>query len=184
MSNTANSQPARVLFNPRSAVLPVFGIILAVTMIAFPVTAPADTYTVAEGETATVTASIGLAPYNGQRIEYDYATSGGTALNGTDFDSVSGTLTYSPTETSKTIDIETYTDDCDESDEDFTIKFTNRTCTSTDYLGNMCDYISDLHKVTSASHTIVIQNVEGSGASGYTTEKYGCGPSTTTTFGE
>ena len=62
---------------------------------------------IAEGDSGTTTArfTITLSAPSTQTVTADYATSDGTAISGTDYDSASGTLTFAAGETSKTVDV-------------------------------------------------------------------------------
>ncbi len=61
----------------------------------------------AEGDSGTTTArfTVTLSAPSSQTVTADYATSDGTALAGSDYDAVSGTLTFAPGETSKNVDV-------------------------------------------------------------------------------
>ena len=50
-----------------------------------------------------------------------YETAGGTALEGTDYDAASGTLTFGPGATRRTIEVRTHEDTADEPNETFTV---------------------------------------------------------------
>lgn len=62
---------------------------------------------VAEGDAGTTTArfTVTLSSAQSQPVKVDYATSDGSAVAGTDYDAASGTLTFAPGETAKTIDV-------------------------------------------------------------------------------
>ena len=53
----------------------------------------------------------------------DYQTAGGTALEGTDYDAASGTLTFGPGATRQTIEVQTRQDTAAEPKETFTVMF-------------------------------------------------------------
>lgn len=76
---------------------------------------------VAEGNSGTTTArfSVTLSAAAAQTVTVDYATSDGSATSGTDYDAVTGTLTFAPGETSKTIDVRVRGDAADERNETF-----------------------------------------------------------------
>src|SRR5262249_47873741 len=76
-----------------------------------------------EGGTATFTVS--LSTTSSQTVTVDFATADGTAAAGSDFDAVSGTLTFAPGETSKTISVNTLTDTIDELEEAFVVNLSN-----------------------------------------------------------
>ena len=69
--------------------------------------------------TAELTAS--LSGPSGKTISVSYATSDGTALSGSDYEAVSGTLIFSPGETEKTISVPVIDDMEVESEENFTV---------------------------------------------------------------
>jgi hypothetical protein len=66
---------------------------------------------VTEGVTGgTVQITVTLAPVSGKTVTVHYATSSGTADAGSDFTSASGTLTFSPGQTSKTFNVSIFND--------------------------------------------------------------------------
>ena len=83
------------------------------------------TYTVSEkGTSATITVS--RTGTNAIAATVDYATvAGGTAIAGDDYTPASGTLTFNPSETSKTFDIVINDDNIDEPDETVNIALSN-----------------------------------------------------------
>ena len=70
-------------------------------------------------------------------ISVNFATANGTALSTTDYFSTSGTLTFGPTETSKTITVATRTNTTPEADENFFVNLSGATggATITDVQG-------------------------------------------------
>ena len=54
-----------------------------------------------------------------------YETESGTAVEGSDFDRASGTLTFDPGSTKQTIEVQTRDDELDEADEKFTVKLSS-----------------------------------------------------------
>ena len=86
-----------------------------------------DTSTVAEGEAASF--AVELSGAVGVRVEVPYETRDGSALEGADKDYTEnrGTLTFEPSETSKTIEIATLNDDLIEADETYTVMLTATT---------------------------------------------------------
>lgn len=72
--------------------------------------------------TAIATFTIQLDRASGKTITANYSTHNGTAIAGSDFDSVSGQATFAPGETSKTIDVSIRADADDESEEQFSLK--------------------------------------------------------------
>ena len=85
--------------------------------------------TVSSGEigegAGSFTFTVTLTPSSLQTVTVDYATSDGTATHGSDYTSASGTLTFSPGDTTKTVSVTIADDDIDEDDETFTLTLTN-----------------------------------------------------------
>ncbi len=112
-----------------------------------------------EGGNATFTVTLSYA--TGQIVTVDYATSGGTAVLGTDFTAANGTLTFTAGQTSKTITVPLRDELVDEPDEQFTLTLSNPTNA---LLGNATGIgtISDVNPVPflSIANTSV---TEGSG---------------------
>ena len=79
--------------------------------------------TVTEGNSGTVSASftVGLSAASDQTVTVDYATAGGSATTGADFQAAAGTLTFAPEETSKTVTVSVKGDALDEIDETFSV---------------------------------------------------------------
>ena len=75
--------------------------------------------TAVEGETARFT--VRLSPASELTVSVGYATAGGTATEGTDYDRASGTLTFAPGDTEKAVAVQTREDEVDEPDETFTV---------------------------------------------------------------
>ena len=77
---------------------------------------------VAEGATAgKAVFTVTLSPASGRRATVNYATSGVSATQGTDYTATSGTLTFNAGDTSKTIEVPIVKDTVDEDDETFTV---------------------------------------------------------------
>jgi len=81
----------------------------------------------AEGDAGTKTArfTVTMSPPSAQTITVDYATSDDTATGGSDYDSVSGTLTFAAGETSKSIDVNVRGDVTPENNEVFFVTLRN-----------------------------------------------------------
>ncbi|MCZ2340934.1 MAG: hypothetical protein LC104_03960 [Bacteroidales bacterium] len=77
------------------------------------------------GSVATFTVTLSTA--SGQPVTVDYATANGTALAGTDYAATSGTLTFAPSETSKTITVAVNDDTEYDPGETFVVNLTNAT---------------------------------------------------------
>jgi len=70
--------------------------------------------------------NVMLSAASNQAVTVDYATADGTAL-GTDYQSTSGTLTFAPGETSKTVSVLVNGDTTDEPTETFVVSLSNQT---------------------------------------------------------
>ena len=81
---------------------------------------------VPEGDSGTTTASfvVALSAPSGKPITVDYASADGTAIAG-DYAGVSGTLSFAPGQTSKSIDIDIQGDTTYENDETFGVSLSN-----------------------------------------------------------
>ena len=75
-----------------------------------------DDLTLREGDSGTRTAqvTVRLQPANDAPVTVELATADGSAIGGEDYDAASGTLTFAPGETSKTIAIEVHGDTTEE----------------------------------------------------------------------
>ena len=69
----------------------------------------------------SITLNVSLNPSSLQNVTVDYATSGATATAGSDYTAASGTLTFAPGDTGKTISITITDDDLDEDNETFKV---------------------------------------------------------------
>lgn len=78
---------------------------------------------VVEGNSGTVSAAftVSLSTASGQSVSVDYATADGTATAGSDYVAASGTLTFAPGQTSKTVSVTVTGDTAPESNETFTV---------------------------------------------------------------
>jgi len=79
--------------------------------------------TVTEGDSGSLNAvfTVTLSKASTQTVTVQYATADGSAISGADFTSVTGTLTFAPGETSKTIPVAVTGDLIDEYDENFSV---------------------------------------------------------------
>ncbi|MFC1587864.1 Calx-beta domain-containing protein [Planctomycetota bacterium] len=94
------------------------------------VTISIDDVTQAEGNSGTTAFefTVSLAATSGQTITVDYATSDGTAtVAGTDYTAVSGTLTFTPGDTTETATVNVSGDTNSEANETFTVDLSNAT---------------------------------------------------------
>jgi hypothetical protein len=83
--------------------------------------------TVTEGNSGTSNAefTVSLSSASGKSVTVEYVTANNTATMGSDFTSTSGTLTFSPGETNKTITVKISGDQIDEENETYYINLTN-----------------------------------------------------------
>ncbi|MCP4348818.1 MAG: hypothetical protein GY795_25345 [Desulfobacterales bacterium] len=88
-----------------------------------------DNASVSEGDSGTVTAQffVTLSPASGKTVTVDYATADVTASAGDDYSTVSGTLSFSPGQTSKIVEVIVFGDVEDEADETFQINLSEET---------------------------------------------------------
>jgi hypothetical protein len=77
------------------------------------------------GNTSAVRFTVSLAQAASQSVTVDYATSDGTAKAGEDYDAGSGTLTFAPGETSKSVDVHVRGDVLPENNEIFFVTLKN-----------------------------------------------------------
>jgi hypothetical protein len=114
------------LANAHNAVLGAAGTITIVNddkVPAVTVSSPS----VAEGDsgTAALTFTVTLSGSSGQPVTVNYATSDGTATAGSDYTATSGSLTFAPGETTKTVTISVTGDRTFEPDETLTLAVTD-----------------------------------------------------------
>ena len=83
--------------------------------------------TVTEGDSATrnATFTVTLAPSSGQNVSVNYATADGTATAPADYAATSGTLTFAPGQTTKTVTVQVVGDMLDEPDETYALNLSN-----------------------------------------------------------
>lgn len=79
------------------------------------------------GENKSFTFEVNLSNPSGQTITVDFATEDGLAIAGEDYTANTGTLTFNPNETRKTITVLASGDDDFEPDEDFSVRLRNVT---------------------------------------------------------
>ena len=92
-----------------------------------PPTVSVENLTIAEGDSGTTEAifTVSLSEASGKEITIDYSTVDGDAVAGIDYETESGTLTFAPGETSKTIAVTVNGDNLDELDEAFFLQIEN-----------------------------------------------------------
>ena len=85
--------------------------------------------TVIEPDVGTVTATftVTLSAASGKTVTVDYATANGTATSPADYTASSGTFTFNPGQTTKTIDVAVQGDLLNEANETYTVTLTNPT---------------------------------------------------------
>src|SRR5262249_17374066 len=81
-------------------------------------------YTVAE-DAGSKTITVNLTGPSGKTISVDYSTVEAFATAGDDYTAVSGTLTFTPGQTSKTFSVPIVNDDVAEGDEEFEVLLSN-----------------------------------------------------------
>ena len=98
-----------------------------VTLRAITVTLSIDDLTVTEGDSGTTAAvfEVTMSAASGQQVTADYETANGTATAGVDYQAKSGTLTFAPGDTRKTILVVVQGDTVEEGDETFTVTLRN-----------------------------------------------------------
>jgi peptidoglycan/xylan/chitin deacetylase (PgdA/CDA1 family) len=84
----------------------------------------------AAGTSTTVEVPVRLSAPSGRTITVGYTTADGTAIAGTDYLATSGTLTFSPGQTSKTVRVVVRGDALDEPNETFTVRLRDPSRTS------------------------------------------------------
>lgn len=84
---------------------------------------------IAEGNSGTTQAvlTVTLSEASSETVTLDYSTADGTALAGSDYEAASGTLTFAPGETSKTITVNVLSDTVVEPNETFVVNLSNAT---------------------------------------------------------
>ena len=90
----------------------------------------ADPAAITEGNggTSTLNFTVTLsAPNNTQTVTVDFSTADGAASAGSDYQAASGTVTFNPSETTKTIPITVNGDLLDEPNETFFVNLSNAT---------------------------------------------------------
>lgn len=82
---------------------------------------------VVEGDSGTkdLTFTVSLSAATTNTVTVDFATSNGTASAGTDYDAATGSLSFSPGQTSKTVTVKVRGDTLDEPNETFLLKLSN-----------------------------------------------------------
>ena len=94
------------------------------------------------GTPGSIAFTVTLSRTSGQPVTVDFATASGSATQGSDFTAQSGTLTYAPGETSKTVTVAVLGDAVNEAPESFTVNLSNPT-NSTINTGSATGSITD-----------------------------------------
>ena len=82
---------------------------------------------VTEAASATVDFAVTMSRASGSTVTVGYATSGGSATPGSDYTETSGTLTFAPAETTKTVSVAVLDDKVNEGAETFTLTLSGAT---------------------------------------------------------
>ena len=98
-----------------------------VTYSSVPPSFSVNDVTLTEGNSGTVSAvfTVSLSQPSSDPLTVDYATSGGTATEGSDYGAASGVLTFAPNETSQTVNVTVYGDTAVEPNETFYVNLAN-----------------------------------------------------------
>src|SRR5206468_2867515 len=91
------------------------------------VAGPASPVTEGNSGTSSATFTVSLSAASPQTVTVAYATADGTATAGSDYTATSGTLTFTPGQTTKTVAVPVKGDTADEADETFTVTLSNPT---------------------------------------------------------
>ena len=150
----AGQTGARAPSKPRSSARIACAVALSAMAGALPAVAPAANLEVEEGRTVSVevrghwtpaipSSFLGGAAAGGCRVDFRYETRGGTAQESIDFKRISGQLTFLPGNSSKTLEVETHEDRCEESDETFSVELTGGKATAFGATANYsnCSYL-------------------------------------------
>ena len=144
---------------------------------------------VEEGSTVSVEVSkTAFFAGGGCRVDYRYQTRGGIAQEQMGFKRISGQLTVWSGEFSRTLEVETYEDRCEESDETFSVELTGGKATAFGHAANYGLTCSNEDVPSAISIRIAIKDVpsESGSSSSYEDQKHVCGggDDSVQTFGE
>jgi uncharacterized repeat protein (TIGR01451 family) len=100
---------------------------------------------VVEGSSGTTNAvfNVTLSPASGQDVTVDFQTTDGTAVAGTDYLGINGTLLFSPGETNKTIPVPINGDSLNESNETFFLNLLNPDSATLGLNQGTCTIVND-----------------------------------------
>ncbi len=120
----------------------------------------------------TAVFTVGLSQASAQAVTVQYATANGTATAGSDYTAASGTVTFAPGETSRTVAVQVVRDLVAESTETFTLQLSQAVGASLTRSGAIAT-IQDDDAATVPSPSVSIGNVSlNEGNSGTTTARF------------
>ena len=126
---------------------------------------------VTEGNSGTVTAgfTVSLSAASSQSITVDYATANGTATSGSDYQSASGTVTFSAGVTTQPVDVTVNGDVVDENNENFFVDLSNASnATIADNQGEGTILDDDAAPTISINDVSVTEGNSGTVTAGFT----------------
>ncbi|MBW4648779.1 MAG: DUF4347 domain-containing protein [Kastovskya adunca ATA6-11-RM4] len=127
------------------------------------------TVTEGTGDSKTATFTVTLSAASGLPVTVNYATANDTAINPTDYTAVTGTLTFVPGETTKTISVPIVGDAVNESDEKFFVYLSdasNAAIAKSQAIGTILN--DDPLPTVSLSPATIAQKEANSGTTAYT----------------
>ena len=113
--------------------------------------------TVVEGKSSQTTLTISLNAVSNKTVTVNYSTTAGTATANLDFTAITGTLTFNPGDTKKTLNIPILNDSLSEADEKFTVTLANPTNA---VLGKSTSNVSITDTLQASNTTTLPTNVE------------------------
>ncbi|MCO4292163.1 gliding motility-associated C-terminal domain-containing protein [Solitalea sp. MAHUQ-68] len=116
-----------------------------------------------EGD-GTASFTVALNKASTEAITVDYATANSSAKDGSDYTGGSGTLTFAPGETSKTIDIAILEDTEEEADETFFVHLSNvsnATLTNDQGVGTIIDNDKTVELPTMSINNVIVNEADG-----------------------
>lgn len=122
-----------------------------------------NNYAVTEGATATVTVSLNVT--STETVTVDYATVDGTAVAGTDYTAISGTLTFTPGIQSQAFTVDTIDNNVDDGNRTLQLVLSNPVSVTLGGASTAALTIQD-NEQTSASKTVIVDDFENGLPSG------------------
>ena len=117
--------------------------------------------TVTEGVDDTADFGVGLSPASAITVTVDYTTENQTAFAPADFEATSGTLTFQPGETFKTVSVPIVDDtDFTESDEEFNLKLSNASGASIAVSTGVATIVNNAQAKVSINDVTVTEGVD------------------------